>query len=566
MSIASPRTASPRTASPRIDAALRLLNAEPSSGVHPSFALRALDALPASVALIAKDGTIEFVNSAWQLTYRHDTDAAHACGVGANYLHAAMADRSIAHGILDVIHGRRQTFSAEYPCHSPTEQRWFLLQCTPTDDRQHAVVAHVDITSQKLAEFAVSELATLDPLTGLLNRRGVELELANDVSRLRETQQSSSVLLIDCDDFKQVNTTLGHTGGDAVLSAVGRRISSVLRPSDTLARIGGDEFLVLLPDTTTGVAGQIAEHIRLAVSGTPIAFSQQYLQQTISVATTDYSASVSGLDELLERCRFPLETAKAQGKNRTVGTKHAGVVSGRRSSHVTQRELLSAILDSCGSCATVIQPIVTPIDRLVVGYEVLSRPPIGAETTITSLFRLSQEHGMLGVLDNHCFRNAVARVARFDPRFHGHVNLYPSTLLGFSEGMIEELGETLQRGQLCIELSEQQILSEPRDLLPLVHQLRAAGIRIGLDDVGFGHTALETLIVLEPEVVKIDRSAVSGIAVDADRRRCLQRLVSVARALNGDVVAEGIETEADAAVLIDLGIDFAQGFLYGRPA
>ncbi len=556
-------------ASPRIDAALQVLASEPTGDVHPSFALRALDALPASVALIANDGTIKFVNAAWQLTYRHHGETAHSCGVGANYLSAAIADAEIAAGIADVICGRRPTFSAEYPCHSPTEQRWFLLQCTPTDDHKHAVVAHVDITEQKLAELAASGLATLDSLTGLLNRRGIEFELANDVARLRRTpRRSSSVLLIDCDDFKQVNTTLGHTGGDAVLCAVGRRIASALRPTDSLARIGSDEFMVLLPNTTTDVAGQISEEVRLAVSRTPIAFSQQYLQQTVSVAAADYSSSVSGLDELLERCRFPLEIAKARGKNRTMEASGAGVGarSARTAARTSQRQLLSAIIDSSGSCGTVVQRIVTTIDRSVVGYEVLSRPPIGTDTTIASLLQLSQEHGMLGVLDNHCFRNSVAAVSRFDPRFHGHVNLYPSTLLGFCEGMIDELGETIERNQLCIELSEQQILSEPRDLLPRIQQLRSVGIRIGLDDVGFGHTALETLIVLEPEVVKIDRSAVFGIAVDADQRRCLQRLVSVARALNGEVIAEGVETEEDAAVLIDLGIEHAQGFLYGRPA
>jgi hypothetical protein len=148
-----------------------------------------------------------------------------------------------------------------------------------------------------------------------------------------------------------------------------------------------------------------------------------------------------------------------------------------------------------------------------------------------------------------------------------HVNCYPSTLLNMSAERLAAIFEPAGRGAMSVvvELSEQQILGDPSSLIPVLQQLRAAGVKVALDDVGFGRTSLEALILLQPDIIKVDQAFVHGIAEDAARRGNIARLVRVVEALGAELIAEGVELQADADVLVELGVTFAQGFLFGRP-
>jgi diguanylate cyclase (GGDEF)-like protein len=545
-----------------------------------------LDSLPEHIALLGEDGTILLVNAAWE-RFAITNGAAPNESVGVNYLRACGSQvgrasgprprrivpgtpekleadgidaAAAAQGIGAVLIRETDNFTMEYPCHSPTEQRWFMLHAAPLAGSPGAVVSHFNITARKLAELAVLELAMRDPLTRLFNRRGFETQLTMELERTVRGGTPLAAILIDCDNFKHVNAMLGHTGGDMVLQTVADRLTSLLRPSDTLARIGGDEFLVLLPDTRSGEAGLIAERLRLATSTEPVAHSHGPVEISISAAVVAVEPEVSSLEEIVALAHVGLREAKEQGRDR---------ISYGGSRNSPPGGITSPIAQAIGNdqfFSALMQPIVDTRTRSVVGYEMLSRGPQGPLYSPVDFLPKAIEEGVLTSIDLQCFRSCVAASAWLPAAMSRHINLYPSTLSDIPlHRLLALMPESLPAGTYCIELSEQQILGDPSYLLPHVLKLREAGIHIAIDDVGFGRTSLESLVILEPDVVKIDRRYVDGISKNIAKARALQRFVQVARTLEAMIVAEGVEAEADADMLVQMGVQYAQGYLYGRP-
>lgn len=214
----------------------------------------------------------------------------------------------------------------------------------------------------------------------------------------------------------------------------------------------------------------------------------------------------------------------------------------------------------------VVQEIHSLGEDCTIGYEALTRGPPGSLAMPSDLFRAASEENVLTALDLRALRTSVARSADGRPSGWYHVNLFPSTLLNTPVHRIVSL---LERGgpreQLCIELSEQQFLGDPTYLRPHTRELQEAGYRIAIDDVGFGRSSVEALILLDPDVVKVDRRCIQAIHVRPGDRRQLERLLAMLRAVGATVIVEGVETEDQLTILRDLGVRYAQGFLWGRP-
>ena len=220
-----------------------------------------------------------------------------------------------------------------------------------------------------------------------------------------------------------------------------------------------------------------------------------------------------------------------------------------------------------GSFHAVKQPILQLQDREVTGYEFLTRSSIPGSAMPEDFLRFCLEHNVLGIADLHCLGNCASASQSLPAPLRRHINVYPSTLAQTPvQRVLDSIPGRIRRGAYCLELNESFVLDDPAALIGPIQELKRAGILIAIDDVGFGHSNLESLILLEPDVLKIDKKLVLGIARSSQRMRSLERLLGVARSLGAQAIAEGIETEEDLRTLRDLGVAFGQGFLLGRPA
>ncbi|MBI4714487.1 MAG: EAL domain-containing protein [Nitrospirae bacterium] len=414
------------------------------------------------------------------------------------------------------------------------------------------------------ANVRMERLALLDPLTEILNRRGLERTLAIETERHKRSSRSGAdltAILVDLDDFKQVNDTLGHAAGDAVLKEIAAEIRNVLRPTDHVGRIGGDEFMILLPDIK-GVEGiWVAERVRLAIAEKIVPLTSHAARVTASLGIASVPFGNITIGDLLIHTHQALHQSKQTGKNRVTCPERELTLA-----RDPMADLMESLCQGDG-LRTLFQPIYRLSDERLEGYELLTRGPAGAFEMPNDFFRICLEKDLLPVVDRQCFHACLTTAAGMVSRARYHVNLFPATLLNTPvEQLLDLLPEKMDSGRFCVEINEQQLVGDPAYLGKQVSALKNSGLRIAIDDVGFGRSCLESMILLEPDVVKIDRKCVDGVSRDPSRVRSLQRLLKVVESLGAEVVAEGIESREDLEVLRDHGVPYGQGFLWGEPA
>jgi diguanylate cyclase (GGDEF)-like protein len=425
-----------------------------------------------------------------------------------------------------------------------------------------AAETKLNATAMQLQEAneRLERLVDTDPLTNVLNRRGLHEALHAELRRMGRTGDTLMAILIDCDDFKSINDSFGHGVGDAALTALARSVQDTLRAGDHVGRVGGDEFLVLLPSTTIAEGLVVAEKVRRAVKATALPLSADDLTLSVSLAVGPVSRDVVSVEEILASVADGLKESKQTGKDVVSESR----TNGGSPSRVQPRTVLDP---STVSLHVVVQEIHVLHDGGAVGCEALTRGPRGAFAMPADLFRAAFEQNALTALDLRALKATMESLReRSWPGWY-HVNLFPSTLLNIPPDCIIPLldrGGTRER--VCVELSEQQFLGDPAYLRPMIRELRAAGYRVAIDDVGFGRSSVEALMLLEPDVVKVDRRCIRSVASDAGERRQLERLLAMLQAVDAIVIVEGVETAEELRILRDLGVLYGQGYLWGKPA
>lgn len=422
---------------------------------------------------------------------------------------------------------------------------------------RHRIKHQVDVLNAQL-----EKLAFLDPLTNLLNRRGLQHALFREFHLAHRDESELPVLLVDVDNFKQLNDTLGHAAGDTILKEIASRLKSALRAVDYVARIGGDEFMIILPHTRIAEAVRVAEKVRLSVSGTPISPpSGEEIKVTVSLgAAMANDSSVPTVDNLIAATHEALSKSKKSGKNQVT-------LSGGDERIIAVSENAFSVLRLGEGLRTVKQPIFNLSDRQIIGYEFLTRSSIDGFEMPEDFFRVCSESNILTQVDRQCFKMGVQAASALLPEEERHLNLFPSTVLNMPIEYFLNLFPVDRRpGTYFVEMSEQQIIGDPSTLAKPIRMFKQAGIRVAIDDTGFGRSCLESLIILKPDMAKIGIRHVKGIGSDPTRAQSLKRLLKVANALGAKVVAEGIESEEDLNQLVSLGIKYGQGFLLGKPA
>ena len=398
-------------------------------------------------------------------------------------------------------------------------------------------------------------LSTTDQLTGLANRRACEIEL---LRRMRRPLGSGSlsVAFLDVDHFKQLNDAQGHQMGDRFLQETAAIWGVVVPDGALLARYGGEEFALVL-DAPLEEAHRVVDHLRSLVPG----------GETASAGVAQWDGA-EDIETLMKRVDAALYQAKLAGRNRTkLADRHWDSQAAMLSSHwqsVVERALENR------SVIAVYQPIVRLDTQRVVGYEALARPnPLQPNISVERMFATAQRIGRARDLDWLCRRAALADAGNVPRGIPVFVNVSVSGLVDPMHGVDQlmlVLSWARRRAQdIVLEITEREVVRDLLRLQSVVEQYRQQGFRFAVDDVGEGHSTLEVLAAVSPDYVKIARSLV----INADRvgeRSAIRAVVAFARELGASVIAEGIETTKVATWMSDLGVDLAQGYLFGRPA
>lgn len=416
--------------------------------------------------------------------------------------------------------------------------------------------------------------ATHDQLTGLPTRDEIRDRLSRALQERRRRADHTAVLFLDVDGFKGINDSMGHEAGDDVLRAFGERLRSAVRSTDVVGRFGGDEFVVICPGLTdASIAAEIAETV-LTAFGEPLQMPDAEIQVVPSVgyAVADGEAEVSA-DELIGRADQAMYRAKRSGG----GIRVYDVAQQREDMDRLEVEqaIMPALAD--GQFSVWYQPIVSQREGRTVGVEGLIRwmhPELGVLGPDRFL-RIAEEAGLAARLGDVVLREVVAQTAIWNhlyqagPTFPSSINLSERQLVdpAFPD-RVAEMAEwcAVPLTQLDMEISEELLLRRVDDANRVIHRLAELGCRIVIDDFGNSQGAFSRIrSVPIVDVIKIDRSVVQAVPHDDVNKAVVEATMSMADALQLEVVAEGVETVAQKITLERLGIDLMQGFLFQRP-
>ncbi|HEX6491869.1 MAG TPA: EAL domain-containing protein [Candidatus Dormibacteraeota bacterium] len=442
---------------------------------------------------------------------------------------------------------------------------------TEFEGRRTVLVLAQDITERVRLEEQLRDQALHDPLTRLANRLLLQDRIDHALACQRGSEKAFALLLLDLDNFKTVNDSLGHAAGDHLLVAVAGRLKSCLRTSDSAARLGGDEFAILLeevtgPEHAASVAERLVEAMR-----TPFTVEQREIFLGVSIGVAMSDSTRQSADEMLRDADLAMYAAKGQGRGRHV------VFSPRMREAALDRVALEHDLRrsvNAGDLHLVYQPLIDLGTGETVGVEALVRwrHPVQGNVPPDRFIPLAEEAGLIGALDAWVLETACAQVRAWREAgaggLHVAVNLSGSE---FEDGaLVDRIADVLERHRLApadleLEITERVAVQQERSARETLDRLRAMGVRISIDDFGTGYSMLASLRQFPGDKLKVDKSFVQEIVDREDRAPLVAAIVAMGHGLGLEVIAEGVETEEQLAALRRLGCDGAQGYLLGRP-
>ena len=535
-----------------------------------------LDAIDVATAVINRSGAVVNANRAWaEFLQAAGADLARCC-VGASYY--TIVDElgrfdqewvgTVTSGIRGVL-GGDQLFGADavvLPGGGAVRTRVTALP------GGGAIVSHQDVSELVAAQGELSRAAIHDRLTGLPNRLLLHNRIEHAIGRLKSSGLTFSVLFLDLDRFKLVNDSLGHDSGDRLLAAVAQRLARPLSSADTLARFGGDEFVVLAEGSTPASAQVLAVQLRdLLVE--PFYLDGQEIVIGASIGIVNCDSADLDPAGVLRDASTAMYAAKEAGRSRlrvsTAELHDAAMLrldteSGLRKAIGTQQFVLH------------FQPEVDARTRALTSVEALVRwdHPERGLLTPAEFLPVAHETGLIVELGGWVLSNALDEAARWrrdvpDAENVGiSVNLASAQVrdLRLLDTVIEALRATNTRADLLtLEITEDVMLNDSEEILEALHALRSYGVHLAVDDFGTGFSAMAYLCALPVELVKLD-GRLSRQAGDSDRADTVVRgLVSMCHELGLAVTAEGVEDEAHATGLLEIGVDRLQGWHIGRP-
>lgn len=541
-----------------------------------SLAQSALEMLPEHIAILDENGTIIAVNRHWKNTGPAHPLVGESAQKGANYLalcESATGDNAeyafaFAEGIRSVLSEIKEFFSLEYPCTSGETQRWYLGRVSrfTVNGRARIMVVQKNITDLKDAERDIRKLACYDPLSGLPNRFLMHDRLTQSLARAKRIHGLVAVLLFDLDCFKLINDSFGHSSGDILLAAVASRLAEHVRESDTLARMGGDEFVLILNDIKA--EEDIVRIVRKILDSlsTPFEIGRREVFVGVSVGIALYPGDAKEKDRLLKSAETAMYQAKKGGGN------SYQFYSAELNLNAEERLAMETNLRYALEREELFlhfQPWRDLKTGSISGMEALLRwrHPVWGYVPPEKFIPVAEETGLLITLGEWVLRTACTQAKILQQS--GHPSLRVAVNLSGRQmkhyrllDSIKEILSTTGLNPACLELeiTESCIIDNVEDNVLLLHAIKQLGVEISIDDFGTGYSSLNYLKCFPIDKIKIDRSFVRGVPEKSVESALTQAIIAMSRSLHLKVIAEGVENEEQLAFLRENGCDEAQGF------
>jgi diguanylate cyclase (GGDEF)-like protein len=415
-------------------------------------------------------------------------------------------------------------------------------------------------------------LAGTDPLTGLPNRTLFLNHLEQGLARAERWARPVGVLFLDLDNFKVINDSLGHQGGDLLLVEIARRIRGCVRDNDTVARLGGDEFTVLVEeiegeDEATALAERVAVTLRQ-----PVRLGEREIFVSASVGVALSRPGKDGPESLLRNADMAMYQAKANGKAR-----HAVFDQSMEARALARLELETDLRHALerNEFRVFYQPITALADGHIAEMEALIRweHPTRGMISPDEFIPIAEETGLIVALGQWVLEEACRQGATWREAFPQEPPIMSVNLSGRQfqhPSLVADIGHVLLQSGLApsalkLEITESVVMQDAEATIVALHELKQLGIQLAIDDFGTGYSSLSYLKRFRVDTLKVDRSFVNGLGEDSMDTAIVQSVVALAKALHMDVTAEGIETQAQRAELLALGCDRGQGYLFARP-